>query len=242
MRIDPDTLAARVPSLVLQRRAGNAVRHGIATYIGSGSVEVAAVREGEGWSPRPRHRRRPPPGLQLQQRAPQHLHRSAPLPRGEPGGGRRRVAARDSFRARSGVRLSQQTAAVVDDRAGPRGLQCSPRTPGDGRRESGSGRGGGCSPDIRSSASRRRCRAMGSSLARAEAPLPWSFVTARSVRVEASPCTPSTTPLVPYEDARFRETPTRAKELLSRRRGAAGEQLRARRWRRVSAPSSDRRA
>ena len=47
MKIDPDTLEARVPSLVLQPLAENAVRHGIAPSIAGGSVEVAAVREGE---------------------------------------------------------------------------------------------------------------------------------------------------------------------------------------------------
>jgi len=47
MRIDPDTLEARVPSLVLQPLAENAVRHGIAPSIAGGSVEVAAMREGE---------------------------------------------------------------------------------------------------------------------------------------------------------------------------------------------------
>ncbi len=47
MRVDPDTLEARVPSLVLQPLAENAVRHGIAPSIAGGSVEVAAVREGE---------------------------------------------------------------------------------------------------------------------------------------------------------------------------------------------------
>jgi LytS/YehU family sensor histidine kinase len=47
MTIDPDTLEARVPSLVLQPLAENAVRHGIAPSIAGGSVEVAAAREGE---------------------------------------------------------------------------------------------------------------------------------------------------------------------------------------------------
>src|SRR5262249_4172643 len=47
MRIDPDTPEARVPSLVLQPLAENAVRHGIAPSIAGGSVEVAAMREGE---------------------------------------------------------------------------------------------------------------------------------------------------------------------------------------------------
>jgi len=47
MAIDPDTLEAQVPSLVLQPLAENAVRHGIAPSIAGGSVEVAAVREGE---------------------------------------------------------------------------------------------------------------------------------------------------------------------------------------------------
>ncbi|HZX43105.1 MAG TPA: histidine kinase, partial [Myxococcaceae bacterium] len=47
MRISPETLEARVPSLVLQPLAENAVRHGIAPSIAGGSVEVAAVREGE---------------------------------------------------------------------------------------------------------------------------------------------------------------------------------------------------
>jgi len=47
MRIDPETLEARVPSLVLQPLAENAVRHGIAPSVAGGSVEVAAMREGE---------------------------------------------------------------------------------------------------------------------------------------------------------------------------------------------------
>ncbi|HTS81424.1 MAG TPA: histidine kinase [Myxococcaceae bacterium] len=47
MHIAPETLEARVPSLVLQPLAENAVRHGIAPSVGGGSVEVAAVREGE---------------------------------------------------------------------------------------------------------------------------------------------------------------------------------------------------
>lgn len=47
MRIAPETLEARVPSLVLQPLAENAVRHGIAPSIAGGSVEVAAAREGE---------------------------------------------------------------------------------------------------------------------------------------------------------------------------------------------------
>jgi signal transduction histidine kinase len=47
MRIAPETLEARVPSLVLQPLAENAVRHGIAPSVAGGSVEVAAVREGE---------------------------------------------------------------------------------------------------------------------------------------------------------------------------------------------------
>jgi two-component system, LytTR family, sensor kinase len=46
MRIAPETLDARVPSLMLQPLAENAVRHGIAPSIAGGSVEVAAVREG----------------------------------------------------------------------------------------------------------------------------------------------------------------------------------------------------
>jgi two-component system, LytTR family, sensor kinase len=47
MRIAPETLDARVPSLVLQPLAENAVRHGIAPSVSGGSVEVAAAREGE---------------------------------------------------------------------------------------------------------------------------------------------------------------------------------------------------
>jgi two-component system LytT family sensor kinase len=47
MRISPDTLEARVPSLVLQPLAENAVRHGIAPSITGGAVEVCASREGE---------------------------------------------------------------------------------------------------------------------------------------------------------------------------------------------------
>lgn len=46
MHISPETLEARVPSLVLQPLAENAVRHGIAPSVGGGSVEVAAAREG----------------------------------------------------------------------------------------------------------------------------------------------------------------------------------------------------
>ncbi len=47
LRAEPETLEARVPSLVLQPLAENAVRHGIAPSIAGGSIEVAAVREGE---------------------------------------------------------------------------------------------------------------------------------------------------------------------------------------------------
>ena len=47
MRVAPETLDARVPSLVLQPLAENAVRHGIAPSVAGGSVEVAAAREGE---------------------------------------------------------------------------------------------------------------------------------------------------------------------------------------------------
>ena len=47
MHIDPDTLEARVPSLVLQPLAENAVRHGIAPSIAGGAVEVSAARDGE---------------------------------------------------------------------------------------------------------------------------------------------------------------------------------------------------
>lgn len=47
MRIAPETLEARVPSLVLQPLAENAVRHGIAPTVAGGSVEIAAAREGE---------------------------------------------------------------------------------------------------------------------------------------------------------------------------------------------------
>jgi two-component system, LytTR family, sensor kinase len=47
MRIAPETLEARVPSLVLQPLAENAVRHGIAPSVAGGAVEVSAAREGE---------------------------------------------------------------------------------------------------------------------------------------------------------------------------------------------------
>ena len=106
MRIDPDTLEARVPSLVLQPLAENAVRHGIAPSIAGGSVEVAAVREGAAGPPRARHGRGAEPRLRVPRRRrsaqracapPAPVPRSTPLPGVEPFGGRRRVAAGNSF-------------------------------------------------------------------------------------------------------------------------------------------------
>ncbi|MEO8335516.1 MAG: histidine kinase [bacterium] len=44
MTIDPDALAARVPSLVLQPLVENAVRHGLEPRVEGGSVEVVARR------------------------------------------------------------------------------------------------------------------------------------------------------------------------------------------------------
>jgi two-component system LytT family sensor kinase len=46
IRIDPDTLDARVPSLLLQPLAENAVRHGIAPHSRPGRIEVHAFRDG----------------------------------------------------------------------------------------------------------------------------------------------------------------------------------------------------
>ena len=45
--IDPDTLGALVPSLVLQPLVENAVQHGVASRPGPGSVRIAARRSGE---------------------------------------------------------------------------------------------------------------------------------------------------------------------------------------------------
>jgi LytS/YehU family sensor histidine kinase len=46
MRIDPDTLDAQVPNLLLQPLVENAVRHGIAPYLRAGSIAIHAVRDG----------------------------------------------------------------------------------------------------------------------------------------------------------------------------------------------------
>jgi len=45
MRIDPDTLDAQVPNLLLQPLVENAVRHGIAPYLREGSIAIHAVRD-----------------------------------------------------------------------------------------------------------------------------------------------------------------------------------------------------
>ena len=107
MRIAPETLEARVPSLVLQPLAENAVRHGIAPSIAGGSVEVAAVREGgqlvvrvrdTGVGLTPGSESPGGVGLRNVRARLQHLYPGrASVPGGEPGGGRRRVAPGDSF-------------------------------------------------------------------------------------------------------------------------------------------------
>ena len=43
-KIDPDTLDVRVPHLILQPLVENAIRHGIATRIAPGKVEISAAR------------------------------------------------------------------------------------------------------------------------------------------------------------------------------------------------------
>ena len=47
LKIDPVTLDARVPSLILQPLVENAMRHGVAHCVGRGIVEISAVREGD---------------------------------------------------------------------------------------------------------------------------------------------------------------------------------------------------
>jgi signal transduction histidine kinase len=47
MRIAPETLAARVPNLILQPLVENAIRHGIAPRATAGLIEIRAEREGE---------------------------------------------------------------------------------------------------------------------------------------------------------------------------------------------------
>jgi len=43
--IDPETLEARVPNLLLQPLVENAIRHGVSRRAGSGRVNVRAWRE-----------------------------------------------------------------------------------------------------------------------------------------------------------------------------------------------------
>ena len=47
MAIDPDTLDARVPNLVLQPLVENAIRHGISKRRGAGRIEIRARRRGD---------------------------------------------------------------------------------------------------------------------------------------------------------------------------------------------------
>jgi len=47
MAIDPDTLDARVPNLVLQPLVENAIRHGISTRRGGGRIAIRAARRGD---------------------------------------------------------------------------------------------------------------------------------------------------------------------------------------------------
>ena len=45
--IDPQSLDAEVPSLILQPLVENAIRHGVASHIGPGLVQLATKRQGE---------------------------------------------------------------------------------------------------------------------------------------------------------------------------------------------------
>jgi sensor histidine kinase YesM len=47
MEIEPDTLDARVPNLILQPLVENAIRHGIAPRSAPGWIEIRAARDGE---------------------------------------------------------------------------------------------------------------------------------------------------------------------------------------------------
>jgi len=47
LEIDPQALDAEVPSLILQPLVENAIRHGVASHIGPGLVQLAATRRGE---------------------------------------------------------------------------------------------------------------------------------------------------------------------------------------------------
>jgi sensor histidine kinase YesM len=45
MQIAPETLAARVPRLILQPLAENAIRHGLARHRRAGVIEISASRQ-----------------------------------------------------------------------------------------------------------------------------------------------------------------------------------------------------
>ena len=47
MHIDPETLDARVPNLILQPIVENAIRHGIVSRIAPGEIEISATRVGD---------------------------------------------------------------------------------------------------------------------------------------------------------------------------------------------------
>lgn len=47
MNIEPDTLDARVPNLILQPIVENAIRHGIVSRIAPGEIEIRASRAGD---------------------------------------------------------------------------------------------------------------------------------------------------------------------------------------------------
>jgi two-component system, LytTR family, sensor kinase len=47
LEIDPESLDAEVPSLILQPLVENAIRHGVASHIGPGLVQLATKRRGE---------------------------------------------------------------------------------------------------------------------------------------------------------------------------------------------------
>jgi sensor histidine kinase YesM len=47
MNIDPETLEARVPNLILQPIVENAIRHGIVSRIAPGKIEISSKQCGE---------------------------------------------------------------------------------------------------------------------------------------------------------------------------------------------------
>jgi LytS/YehU family sensor histidine kinase len=47
MRIEPETLDARVPNLILQPIVENAIKHGIVSRIAAGEIEIRSMRDRE---------------------------------------------------------------------------------------------------------------------------------------------------------------------------------------------------